>query len=141
MNTKRVFAAGVVVFVYTFLYEFVMHTFVLRGMYAGHEHILRQQDQSSFVYVLLMLLGFLLVSFGFAYIFAKGYENKGLCEGIRFGLLIAVVFAVSNALVEFSVFPIPDSWLISWIIGYLVQWIVAGLIVAAVYKPAGSTAA
>jgi len=140
MNTKRFFTAGIVVFVYTFLFEFILHTLVLGGMYAENEHLLRQQDQSSIVYVLLMLLGFLILSFGFCYIFAKGYENRGMAEGLRFGLLIGVTFAVSNALVEYSVFPIPGSWLWAWVVAYLIQWLVAGLIVAGIYKPAGSTA-
>ncbi len=134
MNTKRVFIAGLVVFVYTFLFEFVLHAFVLGGLYTEQEHLLRQQDQSSIVYLLLMLLGFLLMSFGFCYIFAKGYENKGMMEGLRFGLLIGATFGVSTALVEYSVFPIPGSWITGWVAGYLIQWIVAGLIVAGVYK-------
>jgi len=135
MNTKRVFVAGLVVFVYTFLYELVMHSFVLGSMYAKNEHLLRQQDQSSINYVLLMLLGFLFLSFGFSYIFAKGHEGKGYLEGVRFGLLIGLTFAVSKALVDYSVFPIPGSWVAPWIIGYLIQWIGAGLIVAGIYSP------
>lgn len=135
MNCKRVFWAGTVIFVYTFVYEFVMHSFVLSGMYADYGHLLRQQDQSSVWYVLVMLLGLLLMSFGFSYIFAKGHENKGMAEGVRFGLLIGVAFGVANALVEFSVFPIPNSWIWAWVAGYLIQWIIAGLIAAAIYKP------
>ncbi|MCP4684691.1 MAG: hypothetical protein GY867_04505 [bacterium] len=135
MSTKRVVMAGMVVFVYTFLYQVAMHNFVLGSMYAENEHLLRMQDQSGAIYALLMFLGFFLMSFGFSYIFAKGYEGKGCLEGIRFGLLIGVTFGVSNALVEYSVFPIPDSWIGAWVIGYLIQWILAGLIVAGIYKP------
>lgn len=135
MNYRRVVTAGIVVFVYTFLYEFALHSFVLASLYQNHEHLLRQQDESSFVYVLLMLLGFLFLSFGFCYIFARGYENKGIAEGLRFGALIGFTFAISSTLVEYSVFPIPDNWLAPWLIGYLVQWIVAGLIVAGIYRP------
>jgi hypothetical protein len=112
-----------------------MHSLVLASLYTNYDYLLRQQDQQSIIYTLLMLLGFLFMAFGFSYIFAKGYESKGLAEGFRFGLLIAVAFGISYALVEYSVFDIPDSWILPWIIGYLIQWVLAGLIVAAIYKP------
>ena len=135
MNYGRITTAAIVIFLYIFVYEFALHSFVLADLYEEHQHLLRQQHESNIIYFLLMLLGFLFVSFGFCYIFARGYENGGMVEGLRFGALIGGTFAISGTLVEYSVFPIPDNWLAPWLIGYMLQWIVAGLIVAGIYRP------
>jgi hypothetical protein len=85
-----------------------------------------------------MVLAYLLQAFLFSYIFIKGYENKGLMEGLRYGLVIAFAFGVSSSLIQYVVQPWPGSLIVSWITGYLVEMAAAGVILAAIYKPANA---
>ena len=79
------------------------------------------------------------MAFGFCYVFTKGYENKGVGEGFRYGLYVAVAFMISTILINYSAFPWPAKWIIAWIIGYVIIMILAGIIFAAIYKPSSST--
>jgi hypothetical protein len=74
----------------------------------------------------------------FSYIFVKGYENKGLMEGVRYGLVIALAFGVSSSLIQYVVMQWPGSVIVTWIAGYLIEMAIAGVILAALYKPASA---
>ena len=134
MNVSRYVLASVVVFVYFFLAEYVFHGVILSGWYEEGIHLLRPEAEAT-RYFVWMLLGFLILSFGFGFIFLKGYEGKGLCEGFRFGLYVGIAFAASTSLINYAVFPFPGKWIVAWVIGYPVIMILAGMIFAAVYRP------
>ena len=140
MNVNRYLLASIVVFIYFFVVEWLFHGVIMSGAYAAHLDLFRSRAEAS-TYAVWMILGFLILAFGFTLIFTKGYENKGMCEGFRYGLYVGIAFGVSSLLVNYAVFPYPTSWLIGWIIGYMVILILGGIIVAALYKPKASAPA
>ncbi len=137
MNTNRYFIGSIVVFVFIVLYQLLLHNVVLAGMYEKAAHLMRDGGTAQFIW---LLIAFLIMAFGFCYIFTKGYENKGIGEGIRYGLIIAVTFCITGSLIQYAVYPIPASWAIGWIIGSVIQWIIAGILVAAIYRPSPAAA-
>jgi hypothetical protein len=134
MNVQRYFIGSIVVFVFIFLAEWVFHGLIMDGFYDEAQHLLRPETDGGGC-MIWMIIGFLLMAFGFCFIFTKGYENKGIGEGIRFGLYVAIAFSVSTSLIGFSVYPYPASWVIGWIIGEPIIAIISGIIIAAIYKP------
>ena len=134
MNTGKYVMGSLVVFVYIFLAEFVFHGVIMQSFYTPHLHLLRPEAEMS-AYMVWMTLGYLVQAFGFCFIFVKGYERKGIAEGFRYGLYIALAFAWPTALVDYAVFPYPGSWIIGWMTGYPIMMIIAGMIFAAIYKP------
>ena len=133
MNIGRYALGSIVVFVFFVVIEWIFHGAIMRGWYDQNPELLR--PDAGGIYMFWMLLGFLILAFGYCFIFTKGYENKGIGEGFRYGLYIGVTFSVSASLIEFSVFPFPAKWIIGWIIGYVIIMILAGMIFAAIYRP------
>ena len=134
MNTGRYLIGSLVVFVYLFLIEWVFHSFIMGSYYEQSIELLRSEETGS-SYFFWMIAGFLILAFGFCYIFLKGYENKGICEGMRFGLYVGITFSVSTSLINYAVFPYPGSWVIGWVIGETIILVLAGAIMAILYKP------
>jgi hypothetical protein len=139
MNTKRYLWASLAVFVFIFLAEFLFHGVIMKNTYAMHMDLLRPEaeQQATFPF---MILGFLLLAFGFCFIFVKGYEGRGIAEGVRFGLYAALAFGISTQLINYSVFPYPGSWVGMWIFGESLIVIAAGAIAAMIYRRAGQAA-
>ena len=134
MNAGRYVLGSVVVALYFYLYEWLLHGIIMSKSYNEQMGLFRPDIESG-IFLFWMLLGLVIMAFGFCFIFLKGYENKGIGEGFRYGLYVGLAFAVTNVLIEYSVFPFPGSWVISWIIGYMIMMILAGIIFAAIYKP------
>ncbi len=134
MNVQRYLIGSIVVFVFIFLAEFVFHALILDSFYNEARYLLRPETEAG-GFMIWMALGILLMAFGFCFIFIKGYQNKGIGEGLRFGLYVGVTFAVSASLINYAVFPFPTSWVIGWIIGEPIIMIISGIIIAAIYKP------
>lgn len=134
MNAGRYVLGSVAVALYFYLYEWIFHGIIMSKSY-GEQMSLFRPDAESGIFLVWLLLGLLILAFGFCFIFLKGYENKGIGEGFRYGLYVGFTFTVSTTLIEYSVFPFPGSWVFSWIIGYMIMMILAGIIFALIYKP------
>ena len=69
-------------------------------------------------------------------IYVRGIEPKPwLGQGIRFGILLAMVTAVPQSMVEFFTYPIPAALAVDWIIGEGLLALLLGVIVAAICRP------
>lgn len=134
MNVKRFILTSLAVFVFVYLLEFLFHGLLMADSYMAHSELLRT-SQEQMVYMPFMALGFLILAFGFTYIFIQGYEGKGLVEGLRFGLYAGIAFCVSTHLINYAVFPHPRNWVASWIVGETLILMLAGALAALLYKP------
>ena len=130
MNTKRYLLTSLIVFAFIFIFEWIFHGMFLKDMYMATASLWRPQGQCVWN---AMLTAQILFAFVFTFIFTKGYENKGIAEGARYGLLIGLLF-VPNHLIFYAVQPLPFNLILAWIIGGLVETILAGIILAAIYR-------
>ena len=86
--------------------------------------------------------GLLIAFFAFAYMYAKGYEGgSGVVEGIRFGVLVALMVIGFGWIWMYVSVPITGSLSIASMIDSLVELPLYGAIVGAVYKPLAAPAA
>jgi hypothetical protein len=83
----------------------------------------------------IMYVTALIFSFLFVYIFSKGYEGRGIQEGIRYGLIIGLLMNVVGMFNQYAVYPLPLGLVIQWFIYGVIQFIICGIVVAALYKP------
>lgn len=134
MNTKRFVPAILAVFTFVFFYEWILHGYFLAGLYENTPDLWRTKAEMP-RYMIWLMLGQLIFTIMFCYIFLKGYENKGLMEGVRYGILIGLLFIGPN-LIFYAVQPLPVNLVVYWCIGGLVETIIAGVILASIYKPA-----
>ena len=130
MNKQRYLLASLAVFVFVFVFEWVFHGSFLKGIYEQTAHLWRPKTDCHMPVIIAAQLMF---SFIFGFIFLKGYENKGIMEGVRYGVLIGLLAIPAN-LISYAVMPLPIDLVVLWCTGGLIELILAGAILAAVYK-------
>ena len=132
MNTKRLVISSIAVFIFIFIFEWLFHGMILADAYQATAQLWRTEaDMQSHFY--WMLLGQLLFAVMFCFIFTKGYQQKGLAEGARYGFYMAL-FISTTTLVMYAVTPYPGTLVTAWIIGGIVELVLAGMILAAIYR-------
>ena len=84
-----------------------------------------------------MLLSQLTLAVLLTFIYTKGYEprNGTLGQGFRFGVLMGLLLAVPQNLMNMFVYPYPPTLIINWIFGTLLEVTAAGMVIGLLYKP------
>lgn len=135
MNAKRFVLASLAVFVAAQILGFVIHGVLLQPAYQATQDIWRQDVESR---MWIVWLSGLLTAPLFVYIFIKGYEGKGVMEGLRFGLIIGLFTSIPLAYGAYAVLPIPYSLALQWFLYGTAEVILLGVVAASVYRPAES---
>jgi len=134
LNIKRFFFASIAVFVFIFIFEWIFHGRMLMGLYEQTSSLWRPQQEMHNFFGFLTFAQIIL-AFVFSFIFTKGYQNKGIGEGVRFGVIVALLMS-APIFVAFAVQPIPSNLFVSWLVGNFFELIVAGVILSFIYQPA-----
>ena len=140
MNFARVAASALAAWAVSIPVGYVANEIVLKGVFVANAAALRPQDviQAS------VPLGFgatLVGFFAFAYMYAKGYEGTSdPLEGIRFGVLVALLLIGFGLVWQWVVYPISGTMAVGMIVDAIVEFALYGAIVGAVYKPAARQA-
>jgi hypothetical protein len=91
------------------------------------------QDQTSRVWA--MMLSVLIYVIGAVWIYAQGVKSKPwVGQGIRFGILLAMVVVVYGSLSGWVILPVPHMLVVKWIIGEGLLSAAFGLAVAAIVR-------
>jgi len=135
MNVKRYLAASLAVFAVSLLLGYVIHGVILKPTYDSIQGVWRP-DMASKMWI--EWLNAFLVSFLFLYIFIKGYEGRGIMEGVRFGLIMGLFLSIPVAYGTFMIIPIPYYLALEWFLYGTVQTMVLGAVAAAIYRPSVS---
>jgi ABC-type multidrug transport system permease subunit len=140
MNVKRFVIAGIAVFVAMMILDFIFHMGLMGPVYEEIKEVTRSDSEMMRV----MPIGYifaLLWSFLFCYIFIRGREGKGLIEGVRFGILMALFYSLITSIWQWTIYPIPFKLVIYWFLIGLVEMVILGILVAGIYKPVEETGA
>lgn len=132
INTKKFIYASLAVFALIFVYDWVVHGMLLQDAYRATANLWRPEDQ-MFDYFHWMVGGQALVAIMFCFIFAKGYEGRGIMEGVRYGIYIGLLFNAVH-LMMYAVAPYPITLVYSWIGATFGEMILAGVVASLVYK-------
>ena len=133
--TKRNLLAIVAGFVLLVGGRYLIHSVWLAGVYAENATLWR--SQSAMLHRLWVIhLANLILAAGAVLIYVRGIEPKPwLGQGIRFGILLALVTAVPQAMVEFFTYPIAPELAVQWIIGEGLLAVLLGVVAAAICRP------
>jgi hypothetical protein len=117
----------------------LIHSVWLKQDYMGTASVWRSQ-QAATSRVWAMLLAVLIYVVGAVWIYVHGVKSKPwMGQGIRFGILLAMVTVVYGSLSGWVILPIPHMLALKWIIGESLLSIVFGLVVAAICQPRSAT--
>ncbi len=132
VNITRFLAAITVGFVFVFGFDFVFHALLLEDQYKATAHLWRPQEAMSAYFSVAMASQLAYVT-AMALVFTRHYEGKGICEGVRFGILIGLLMGVA----QFGIYPylpIPLTLVLAWVVGTLIQCTGLGVIFALLYR-------
>ncbi len=130
MNVQRFGLAAVAVFVvYAVIY--LGGGMIFEDQYAAVMAAFGMNESESW----MNWAGRILFTLVFVYIFVQGHENKGIAEGVRYGLLIGLLM-VGVSLDLYGWTDIAMGTIFVALVTDLVANIAAGAAAAAVYKPA-----
>jgi archaellum biogenesis protein FlaJ (TadC family) len=83
-----------------------------------------------------MLLGTLIYAAGAVLIYIRGMEPKPwIGQGVRFGILMALVTVVYSSLSGWVILPVPHMLVVKWIVGESALCVVFGMVVAGICQP------
>ena len=91
---KKFWTGFVVVFVAMEIMMFLIHGVILSSAYQATQSLWRPDMMSlMWIYHILAIIG----AFFLTFVFSKGYEGKGIAEGVRYGLYIGIWMASGMA--------------------------------------------
>ncbi|MEW5842696.1 MAG: hypothetical protein AB1775_05490 [Bacteroidota bacterium] len=136
MNTKKLVTAFVVVFILLEVTNYLVNMVILSSTYSNPEisKIFRPVAEMD-AKMWMMWIADLVYSFFFVFIFVKGYENKGIMEGVRYGIYIGIFIQFMAAVAQHVVYPLPASLAVQWFIYGLIESVIFGVAAAMIYKP------
>jgi hypothetical protein len=138
MNFGRVAVAAIAAWVAYLPMGYVVNEIVLKDIYAANAAALRAPDAMNvWAGFAASLLGF----FAFAYTYAKGYEGgDGMQEGVRFGVLVALLLTCFGTVWTYVTVPITGMLLFAWVVDAILEFSIYGAIVGAIYRPVAKQA-
>ena len=135
MNWKRYVLASLAVFFACSIMEILIHGVALKSLYEASRSIWRTEADMQSKQWIMPVVG-VFTSFVFTYLFAVGYEGKGIKEGVRFGALIGFYTALPMAFITYAVLPMPYELAVGWFVFAVIETILAGMLASIVYRPA-----
>ncbi len=134
MKNKTFWIGFVAVFVVMQGLGYVIHEVLMGDTYERLASIFRPEAEMYDMMWMMMVSGAITI-FMFCYIFTKGYEGKGIMEGVRFGALIGFLMAGPMAIDPHVIYPVPAEVASIWLISGIATLMIAGAVFAAIYKP------
>jgi len=136
MNIKKFRIAFIVIFIVYEVTNFVIHAAILGSTYMseGVKEVFRPQEALEATQWIRIVTE-VVWTFFFTFIFVKGYENKGIVEGIKYGIYIGLFYSFVWAYQSYWMYPFPYSLMFQWFIFGLIQCVLLGVVAALIYKP------
>ena len=136
MKNKTFWIGWVAVYIVMQLFGYVLNMVLLADSYEALAHVFRPQEEIE------SLMGIMFVSSAiglwlFCYIFTKGYEGKGIMEGVRYGALMGLFLGISTSIDAYVIYPITQELAMIWLVSSVVGLAIGGAVFAAIYKPLG----
>lgn len=139
---KKVWMGAVAVFVALAIMEYAFNA-LFASSFDPIRNMMRPEDEmSSKMWILVVTWAF--YAFFFTWIFSKGYENKGIMEGVRYGLAVAFMMVLPWAYGTYVYFKDwPYSLTLTWFLYGTAEVVVGGILLAVIFgmKPKQQAAA
>jgi hypothetical protein len=140
MDMKKTVIAVVAGYVLQMGGSYLLHSVILMKSYTDTSALWRPEDAMNHRMWEMLVAQFIFV-LGAVLIYQRGAEKKGAVgQGIRFGILLAMVSTIPASLIEYVTVPVPHTIAFHWIIGEGVQCILLGILTALICQPKDSAA-
>jgi hypothetical protein len=131
---KKFAIAWLSIFVAWMIGDFIVHGVLLHDDYAKLPNLFRPEADAQ-QYFPLMILAHVIMAGAFAWIYARGVEAKPwLGQGIRFGIVIALLTVVPTYTIYYVVQPMPGISVVKQMVFDGALLLVLGAVVAFLYR-------
>jgi hypothetical protein len=127
---KKLWLGALVVFLVIAVWETIVNLVLLSAAYKATAGLWRPEAEMK---IWLFYVIYLIVAFFFTLIFSKGYEGKGVMEGLRYGFYVGMMMAVPMAYGTYGSMPIPYYLALQWFLYGLVEYLLCGMALALVF--------
>lgn len=131
---KKMWTGFIVVFIVYFLLDWLVNGVLLQSSYMAEE-VAKLMRPEAEIQMWIIIICDLFYAFFFTLIFSKGFENKGMMEGARYGFYVAMMVSLPMAYGTYAVMPIPYTLALQWFLYGLLVNIVCGVVLSFVFKP------
>jgi len=127
---KKVLMGAIAVFVVLEVVDIIIHGVILGSVYMNMPNVWRpdMMDKMWIMHIVKIVNAFIL-----SFIFSKGYEGKGIWEGVRYGLYVGLMLSIGMAYGTYAMIAIPYSLALQWFIYGLIEYVIAGVALALVF--------
>jgi hypothetical protein len=140
MDMKKTIGAVVGAFVVVAAGRYLIHEVWLKPDYMVHADVMRT-DAEIFRRLWILQVSNFLVALAAVMIYVRGVESKSwIGQGIRFGIMIALLGVIPQSLIEYSVYPVPYMMAVKWMIGEGGLAVLMSLLIAMICQPKQQTA-
>ena len=130
MNTKRFWITSVAVFVFTLIYETVVHGFLLKETYAITPQLWRADADMNMV---LMMLTYAATSLLLVYLFSQKMNVQNMKQGMHAGIWVGLPIAILGA-ASYIWMPISVGLGLSWFFASFIKIVSIGKMTGMLYK-------
>ncbi len=130
---KGMMLGAVAAFIFIFLFEFVVHGFLMKGLYEATMSVWRPPGESNMV---VMFLSQFLFAMAVAFFYPIVGPDKECKKAIPFGFGLGLVMAMPQ-IASYSYLPIPISISLLWALASFVKAFGSAFIVAKVFNKFG----
>ncbi len=130
MNTKKFILALIGAFVFIFVFEWLWHGMLMKGMYEATIEVWRPEDPSLMIYIFAAQFLFAAV---FTYIYTVVGKHLSCKRGVAYGFFAGLLLAAPQ-LGAYCYMPIPLTIPLMWMLSVIIECTIAGVIIAAIYK-------
>jgi len=128
---KKIFLAGVVVFILWSVLDFIIHGLILESTYASTASLWRPMAEMKMG---LMYVTVFIAALSFSAIYGYLVAKKSIMAGLTYGLLYGIAVGVGMGYGTYSVMPIPYCMALTWFLGTVIESILGGLLLGAIIK-------
>ena len=128
---KKIFLAGVIVFILWSVLGFMMHGLILKSAYASTASLWRPMAEMKMG---LMYVSVFIAALSFSAIYGYLVAKKSLMAGLTYGLLYGIAVGVGMGYGSYSMMPIPYSMALTWFLGTVIEAVLGGILLGAIIK-------
>lgn len=135
---KKVLMGAVVVYILVAITDFLIHNVLMMRVYESTPDLWRSPEEMK---MWVMFVIYVFFSYFFTFIFSKGYEGKGIIEGLRYGFYMSLLINLPAGYAMYATMPTPYSLALGWFLYGTAQFLILGVALTLVFKSNKSAAA
>jgi hypothetical protein len=135
MDMKKTLGAIVAGFVVQYGGDYLLHGVMLKSSYADTADMWRS-DADMLHRMWILILAQLIFATAAVLIYQRGVEKKAwVGQGIRFGILLAMIAVLPNNMIWYVVLPMPHTLALHSALGDGILALLVGIVIAGICQP------